>query len=306
MSNAETATEDVSQDTPRRPFIEPGWYRDMSNEDYHGSFGFSSSQLKVLIEKTPAHLLQSFSDKKHPTDNMNLGTAVHTLVLEPEKFEDEIAVMPVLNLRTKDGRAQRDNFEADNVGKTTIKESDLPKALAMAESVRSHPMAALLLEDIVVESSVYWWYRSMDPDDDSQYKSMLKVRPDALSVAHPVIIDLKTRADASYSGFIKAIQNFYYHVSAAMYLEGVNQCRELLSDIGYFAYTKFVFVCVENTPPYCTALYELPPEYLDLGKTLYRRSLRTLRTGLEEDWPGYPEEIRMIEPPSWASRGFVV
>jgi hypothetical protein len=135
---------------------------------------------------------------------------------------------------------------------------------------------------------------------------MLKVRPDALSVAHPVIVDLKTTRDASYSGFIKAIQNLHYHLSAAMYLEGVNQCRELLEHTRHFAYTKFVFVCVENEPPYPTAVYELAPEYIELGKVLYRRAMRTLRDARQNDWPAYPDDIRVIEPPSWASRGFIV
>jgi hypothetical protein len=142
----------------------------------------------------------------------------------------------------------------------------------------------------------------MDPDDDTEYKTMLKVRPDAISRAHSVIIDLKTTADGSYSGFQKSIQNFYYHMSAAMYLEGVNQCKPLLNELGHFAYTKFVFICVESAPPYLTSVYELSPEYIDIGKALYRRALHDLRRGQEQEWPGYPDEVRIIEPPPWGNR----
>lgn len=289
-----------------RPQIAPGWHRDLSNEEYHGSAGYSSSQLKTLIEKTPAHLKHSFGVLREPTDNMNLGTAVHTLVLEPEKFDEEFAVSEKFDGRTKAGKAAKAAFEAESVGRTVITEPQRDKAILMAESVRNHPIAGLLVSDIIAESSVYWWYKSMDPDDDSRYKQMLKVRPDILCRGYPVIADLKTTNDGSYTGFIKSIQNFYYHVSAAMYLEGVNQCKPLLEEMGRMAFNKFVFICVENFEPYLTSVYELSPEYLDIGKLLYRRSLRVLRDGIENDWPAYPDEVRVIEPPGWAQRGFIV
>ncbi len=284
----------------------PGWYKDLSNEEYHGSAGYSSSKLKMLIEQTPAHLKHSFGVQTEPTENMLLGTAAHALVLEPEKFATEFAVSEKFDGRTNAGKAGKAAFEASNFGKTIITQATFDKAQAMADSVLTHPIASLLVSDVIAESSVYWWYKSMDADDDSKYKTMVKVRPDALCRAYPVIVDLKTTVDGSYTGFIKSIQNFYYHVSAAMYLEGCNQCKPLLEEMGRMAFNKFVFVCVENTAPYLTSVYELSPEYLEIGKLLYRRALRTLREGHEADWPGYPDEVRVIEPPGWAQRGYVV
>lgn len=289
-----------------RPFYEPGWYRDLSNEEYHGSFGFSSSQIKKLIEQTPAHLLHSFSERKEPTANMQLGTAVHSLVLEPDKFENDIAVAPVVNKRTNAGKAEWAEFVEENAGKTIITPGQYEQAQRMAESVLAQPMAAALLQDVIVESSVYWWYRTMDADDDTKFKTMLKVRPDVICRNHPVLIDLKTTADATMTEFAKSIQKFYYHVSAAMYLEGVNQCKPLLEELGHFAYTKFVFICVESEAPYLANVYELDAGALDLGKTIYRRALHDLKRGQENNWPGFPEEIRVIELPGWASRAHIV
>lgn len=301
-----TAIETIDTPVRERPQYAPGWYKDLTNEEYHGSSGYSSSQIKTLIEQTPAHLRHSFTVQKESTANMLLGTAVHALILEPEKFHSEFAISEKFDGRTNAGKAARAHFEAGAVGKTIITEDVFEKAQAMAASVLNHPIAGLLVQDVITESSVYWWYKSMDADDDTRYKIMAKVRPDILCRGYPVIADIKTTADGSYSGFIKSIQNFYYHVSAAMYLEGVNQCKPLLDEMGRMAFTKFVFICVENFEPYLTSAYELSPEYLDIGKLLYRRSMRTLRDALEEDFPGYPEEVRIIEPPTWASRGFVV
>lgn len=289
-----------------RPRYAPGWYKDLSNDEYHGSAGYSSSQVKKLVEQTPAHLRQSFSDHREPTPNMQLGTAVHSLVLEPEKFDQDMAVAPEVNKRTKAGREEWLAFEAEHAGKAIITPEQYDTARRMADSVMAQPMAAALLSDVVTESSVYWWYRTMDPDDDSKFRTMLKVRPDAICRNQSVIIDLKTAVDATITGFQRSIMKYYYHVSAAMYLEGVNQCRPLLEEMRHFAYTNFVFICVESTPPYLSAVYDLAPEALDIGKQLYRRALHKLDAAPRENWPGLPEEIRVIELPGWASRAHIV
>lgn len=296
-------------ETQQRRRYAPGWYKDLTNEEYHGSAGTSSSQLKKLIEKTPAHFKQSWSDPPMDSPSVRLGTAVHTLVLEPEKFDAEIAIEPMVNKRTNAGKAQLAEFEAENAGKTIISASQLHQAQHMAESVLADEFASLLLQDTVVESSIYWWYRTMDNDEieaGEKFREMVKVRPDAISRTHSVVIDLKTAQDATHDGFALAAARFYYHVSAAMYLEGVNQCKPLLDELGHFAYNKFVFICVEPEPPYLCAVYELSQEALDLGRTIYRRMMRKLRDAREENFPGFPNEIRPLELPAWASRGFYV
>jgi len=295
---------DEGEAVVERPRIAPGWYRDISNHDYHKSEGVSSTYLKKLLEKTPAHLLHA--PPFEPSDAMHVGTAVHTLVLEPDTAEKSIAIVPNLNLRTKSGREEMAAFEAASAGKTVLTPEQHDKAVAMARSVSEHPTASLLLEDVIAESSIYWWYRSRDEFDDAEYKVMCKVRPDAIGRGHNIVIDLKSCIDASYSGFIRAVQKFYYHVSAAMYLEGVNQCKPLLGEVGHLAYTKFVFICVENTPPYLVAVYELSPAYLDLGKHLFRRCLRKHHDAKAENYPGFPEDVRVLEPPAWAQRAHIV
>ena len=289
-----------------RPFIGPGWYKGLSNEEYHGSFGYSSSGLKTLVDQTPAHLHYGLTQPNEPTANMQLGTALHTLVLEPEKFDDEFAVSEKFDGRTKAGKAAKELFNVQNAGKVVLSEDQVDKAKAMAAAVLAHPIARLMVTDCITESSIFWWYKTMEADDNTEFKTMLKVRPDAISRAYPVVVDLKSSADGSFTGFAKSIINFGYHISAAMYLEGVNQCEELLKELGRMAFNKFVFVVVENFEPHLVSVYELSINDLDLGKAMYRSTLRKLKDGQENDWPGYPEEIRVIELPAWANRAHVV
>lgn len=285
-----------------RNLITPGWYKGMTNEEYHSSSGTSSSFLKKFMEDTPQKIKHGISQPKQSTDSMSIGTAVHTMVLEPEKVEIEIAVSPVFNLRTKQGKLDQELFSQENQGKLILNQKQFDQASEMAKNVLNHKTAAIFLEDMVCESSVYWWYKSMDVDDETEYKEMLKVRPDAISIGHSAIIDLKTTTDASYTGFIKSVEKYYYHLSAAMYLEGVNQCDELLKELGHFAYTNFIFICVESVEPYQVAVYDLSEEYLNIGKSIYRNCLRQLHNAKKEEWPGYDGNVRILEPPSWSGK----
>lgn len=305
---------------PERPFYAPGWYKDLSNEEYHGSFGFSSSNLKKLCERTPAHLKYESRHPREATANMKMGTLVHTLVLEPEAFEREYIIEPQglekptqANFESKNPKPQtvaKINrwlaWEKESEGRQTLKQELYDQARFMADSVLNHPIASVLLQDVISESSIYWWYKNRDPDDETEYRIMAKVRPDAISIAHDCLIDLKTTTDASYTGFQKSVMYFYYHLSAAMYLDGVNQCKVLLEEMRKFAYTSFVFICVENQPPYECAVYELDKRALEIGKQLYRRAMLNLHRGKENNWPGYPEDIRILELPSWAERLYTV
>mgnify|MGYP003637305327 FL=1 len=286
--------------------FEAGWFKDIPNEVYHRSNGTSSSQIKKMIEKTGAHLQHDRKHPKPPTPAMALGTAVHSLVLEPDMFDTDIVVAPDFNKRTKDGRADFELFQEENKNRTIISPEQNLKAKAMAARVHEHPIASILVQDLIVESSVFQWYKSYDPDDQTEYKTMLKVRPDGISKNMPILIDLKSTADGSYSGFIKSIQNFYYHLSAAMYLELCNQCQPLLDEVKHFAFTKFVFVCVENFAPYEVSVYEMSQEYREIGALLFRQGIYNLHKSKLNNWDGYPEEVRVIEPPSWATRGFIV
>lgn len=292
---------------PERILFEPGWYKDIPSEVYHRSGGTSSTRLKILLDQTGAHFEYARTHPIEPSSAMEIGSALHALVLQPDQFESEFAVAPEgLNLRTNAGKDVMAQFMADNDGKTILKADQFAEARAMADRVMAHPIAAALLEDVIAESSIYWWYRSLDRDDDTKYREMMKVRPDAISRAHPVVLDIKTTRDASFTGFSKIINDYNYHVSAAMYLEGVNQCKPLLEELGFMAYLKFIFICVENFPPYEVAVYELSEDFLQIGKIKYRLAMQKLADVRAENWPGYPEAPRIIEPPAWAHKGHVV
>ena len=71
--------------------MKPGLYLDLPNDDYHSGPGVNKGLLDV-VARSPLHakfvLETANEDRPEPTPAMQLGTALHTLVLEPEAFAD--------------------------------------------------------------------------------------------------------------------------------------------------------------------------------------------------------------------------
>jgi len=291
---------------PRRELIKPGWYLDMDNEKYHGSSGDSSSTCKILMERTQENYKYNRDNPENKeTDTKSLGTAFHTLTLEPEKFDRDIIVRPV-SIKQRRG-ADWEAFKKEAGNRTIITKVQLDKANKMADNVRKNPVAKALIDDGVKESSIYWWYKSTEFEDDyaGEYQTMCKVRPDFLSFSMPVVVDLKSADDPGETAFLKAMNTYYYHLSGAMYLEGVNQCKELHNKTGHFAYNAFVYIVVDNNPPHEVKVYELGEEDRAYGLQLFRRAMRLIHEGKRDDWPSYSLDItktEMVRTLPWATK----
>lgn len=67
--------------------MQPGVYPDLSNEEYHGGPGISKSGLD-LIHRSPLHYraAKTAANDNQPTAAQAIGTAFHSLLLEPESF----------------------------------------------------------------------------------------------------------------------------------------------------------------------------------------------------------------------------
>ncbi|EHU4776501.1 exodeoxyribonuclease VIII, partial [Escherichia coli] len=123
--------------------IEPGIYYGISNENYHVGPGVSKSQLDDIAD-TPALYLWR---KNAPVDNtktktLDLGTAFHCRVLEPEEFSNRFIVAPEFNRRTNAGKEEEKAFlmECASTGKTVITAEEGLKIELMYQSVMALPL----------------------------------------------------------------------------------------------------------------------------------------------------------------------
>jgi hypothetical protein len=101
----------------------PGLLR-MPAKQYHADQSIGHSGIVKML-KSPAHLREALIIRMPPTPAMAFGTAVHTHVLEQDRFAEEFAVAEKFDRRTKEGKEAAARFEQENQGKTLITSDDL-------------------------------------------------------------------------------------------------------------------------------------------------------------------------------------
>lgn len=261
----------------------------MDNADYHAHPAVSKSHLD-LIARSPLHYWARYVDPNRlapePSPQMRLGTALHTHVLELSRWDEEIAVAPVCDRRTKAGKDAFASFEASSAGKTVITADDADVVMQMGRSIMRHPGAAMLLGLPGKAETTHMW-------TDATYGVECKCRPDWLTNDGSIMVDLKTTRDASPRGFRQSIASFRYWVQAGWYMHGVQAATGKRPD-------QFIFICVETTAPYAVAVYAADAEMIDRGYEQAMFDLGKLATcSAADSWPSYSDQIETISLPGW-------
>lgn len=245
---------------------------------YHAHPALGSSRLRELL-KSPAHFRANL---RRETEALQLGSLVHTLVLEPHTFPERYLVVPKIDGRTKEGKAAKAALADDP--RIAVDGETMAEASACATSIMSHRVYQQI-RDAQVEHTVFW--------TDAETGIECKARFDVLG---PLLVDLKTTRDASPKGFQRAIATYGYHIQAAHYMAGAR--ANGMEPRG------FLFACVETSPPYLPAGYLMGNPTLEQGESERREALLTYAQCLREDrWPGYNDDrIEVIDLPTWAQR----
>ncbi|HBD3564400.1 TPA: exodeoxyribonuclease VIII [Escherichia coli] len=266
--------------------IEPGIYYGISNENYHAGPGVSKSQLDDIAD-TPALYLWR---KNAPVDTtktktLDLGTAFHCRVLEPEEFSNRFIVAPEFNRRTNAGKEEEKAFlmECASTGKTVITAEEGRKIELMYQSVMALPLGQWLVESAGhAEPSIYW--------EDPETGILCRCRPDKIIPEFHWIMDVKTTADIQR--FKTAYYDYRYHVQDAFYSDGYEAQFGVLP--------TFVFLVASTTVEcgrYPVEIFMMGEEAKLAGQQEYHRNLRTLADCLNTDeWPA----IKTLSLPRWA------
>ncbi len=262
-------------------------------ELYHSVPSVSQSLLKEFGEQPTTAHFQARAPRE-ATEAMQLGTVLHSLVLEPGNLASHYC--------------RPDTYEVEIKGKFVVKpwhggsdwckewlstHADRPvvtgeqeAALGMMRSaVKSLPVFAGLLA--IGQAELSWFKR------DAETGLLLKCRTDliATDAAQTTwICDLKKvrRGGASETEFAKTCVDFGHHVQAAFYLDLTGA-------------TRFLFCAVEDEAPFAANLIELDPEALALGRVTYRRHLSAYAACVASgEWPGYAPGIKRVNLPPWA------
>jgi len=284
------------------PGADPGLYLGVPAEAYHSHPAISRSILAEAARKSPLHALYSWGAEEddNSSDAMDLGTAAHAKVLEPERFEDRFDVAPdecsatlgsgdpcTYSAKYRHGGewycgTHAPDGEPDDV--EVLKSSHYYTVEGMDAALREDPDAAPLLYGLpgVEEATILF--------EDPETGILCKARPDRIACLpnrHVALVDLKTTKSAHPQDFRRKYGRNGYWLQPAFYSAAVDS-------LGVDAQVRdFVFACVESQRPYAVQCYRPSPN--DLSGA--RRRMGGLLDEMEDalDSPrGYADGVKEL------------
>ena len=285
---------------------------------YRQAPGCSSSQIKVFGNRSPAHFHYWFCGEpiiRTETSAMQLGSMVHCLVLEPDKFdhrylvqpepgEHDLVTVPHMRQWLKDHNLSQAGIKSELIERILQHDPDAPvwavmedkrkqhkkivkselaeQAHLMSESVLSNPQVQQLLGQGDAEVSIWGKHKGTG--------LLIKARPDWLRPG--ICIDLKTCSSSAPRQFANDFLKFGYDLQQAHY-------TSTLISAG-IEIRAFVFIAVENEPPFVTQVYLLDNKSIDVAFHRWNRIMQRLAQCQENDnWPGYATGEAELPLPRW-------
>jgi hypothetical protein len=211
------------------------------------------------------------------TPAMAFGAACHKYVLERDGFDDEYAVMPNVDGRTKEGKEIKARFAQENAGKTVITTDNLAVMVDMVCALKACPLANKLIYGKGETEKPFFW-----TDEETGEKCKVKLDRMVKYNRRWYVVDYKTTATADTFHFNSTLWKLGYHLQAAMYTEGMMKVKKLKKRPG------FLFVAQEKTPPYSVNVIEVSEEVMNAGVAKFHQLLEKLHAcKLIDQWPGY-------------------
>lgn len=251
----------------------------------------SARHLKAVLDAPP----------KPATAAMELGTAIHMAVLEPERFAAEVVIAPDVfvtaggSLSTaKDARAWRESVRADALV-LTAKQHDNCQMARAAVLAHEDGKAWLDASDLV-EHEAFW---TEDVDAAGVVKSVdCRMKADGISTRLGLLWDLKsigtTQAPLSVDRCCKAIALSLYHGQLGYYQRGLAKNGITIDAVGW--------VFVESQAPFDVVVIQADADMMTKGYELAERLLARYATGLVTGrWPGVAEKLVIGKLPKWGN-----
>lgn len=271
--------------------LKPGRYEatELDIEAYHADKTSISRSSIMEYDKCPRKYEALYVTKevtKEVTKPMLLGSAFHTLILEPHLFDDRVAVRRKVDGRTRDGKIYNDAFVLSSAGKMVIDEEMMETITGMAEALKNHAEAYALVygNKPVYERSYVWG------NDESGLR--VKSRPDILQPN--CIIDLKTCQSADEYSFGQSMHKNGNHIQAAMVqdalyiVDGREDARSL----------PVINIAIETKAPYCIGIYFISQSACDAGRERYQSVIKRMKVSFETGvYLSYP--TKEIDLPRW-------
>jgi len=267
-----------------------GIVEDMPIEEYHAHPHLSNSGISALL-RSPAHYKAlSWSESKA----LRIGSAVHALLLEPEKAAQLLPVAPDVNKRTNAGKEVFAAWERSLRADAVILQGDEREiAENCAEAVRTNRLVQVLgLLDKAKAQHELSLFCEIKTDAGSCFA---RARYDILATGIHTGFDIKTTEDAGHKAFARSVEKFGYYRQAALYMRVARTLGIEIEDDG------FVFIAVEKSAPFGVQVYTLDDQAIEQGdREVMRAAELWAKCNSANEWPSYEPKINCISLGPWA------
>lgn len=199
----------------------------------------SYSSIKEFA-KSPSHYIQYLRKDREPTKEMNFGSLMHCMLLYQDLFDDLFIVAPDVDRRTKDGKAEWEEFQSKTNNKIIITSDELDDA---------HSISSKAFLNKEIKDAIGGCNHSEKPW--SKVFEGLPFRGFFDSASDTYIVELKTTSDASPSAFISDFIKRKYYLQASIYQKASG--------------LPIKYVVVETKPPYNNFVATIEQDLLDYG-----------------------------------------
>lgn len=256
----------------------------LTHEEYAEIPAEHAGQLRKILT-SPLAYARGLVEPDVDSDTLRLGRAIHTAVLQPQRFATQYVCWTG---GVRRGKAW-DQYVADAEAakQTILKEDQLDLVVKISKAVRTHPIAApLLSQDGRAELTIAWVH--------DRTGIGIKVRVDWLA---GVLLDLKTCRDPAPRRFACTAAELGYHFQLALYADAV-----AAAGLGT---PPVKIIAAQNREPHDVVVYSLDEDLLLAGRLEYERALDQLVDCRRiNKWPGQAETEELpLKLPVWASGG---
>lgn len=263
-----------------------GYILDMPESIYHNTFGFTSkSELFKFSNMSNFKFL--CGEKKKPTRSMQIGTALHAKILEPEKFERQFMILDgIMDRRQPEYKKAKQALGEEFV----FVDSEAKDINGMHSAIMKNDKARELL-------SLDGWSEVSGFHVDADTKLGFRHRFDRLTKCG-IGIDLKKTHSVDPYELSKTIQNFGYHWQDASYTNAYEQItgKQL---------KEFYFIFVEDSAPYEVAVVYLDFISREIGMNKYKQTMSEFKLFQEsKHLVSNNSDAQIMTLPEWAMKEY--
>ncbi len=257
------------------------------------NFQMSPSALKEFV-RCPARWVKGYSSPD--SSAKDFGKLLDCMLLTPGDFDSHYAIQPA-EYRSKTGELKPWNNNADacrawhaeQAGKEVISSQEFKNAGAALDSILADETLAAFVQACLTQVMVTGVWQDKDTGIEVPVRCLIDMVPRVASEFAKCLGDVKTTRNAGLEPFSRFAYAMDYHVQAAfdtdLYVAATGEDRN-----------TWCMVLVENYAPWQSAKRMLSQDFMDLGRSDYRRALalycRCLKAGF---WPGYDDTDEAVQ-----------